>query len=218
MSAPSSATSEPPAKRQKTTPSPSPERQHQAEGEKEEVINFQPLNQKPNFKFQPSALASSLPSFLEEFKRKNEALALDENGGKGFEILDGSSVDEANDDDGESSEDESDYEMSRSEEGGDENDDKASFKKVHEVDASSSSKQTKDASFRNTEEDSGQTRRKKKRKVYIEMELGLGVLEEKAVGSAGEGDQSESSDEESSSTSDDDSHSSGDEDGPTTKS
>ncbi|KAG9235878.1 hypothetical protein BJ875DRAFT_254063 [Amylocarpus encephaloides] len=42
----------------------------------EEIINFKPTNQKPNFKFEPSPLSGSLPSFLDALRSANEQLVL----------------------------------------------------------------------------------------------------------------------------------------------
>jgi hypothetical protein len=40
----------------------------------DEVINFKPTNKKPSFHFEPSTIASQLPSFLSELKAANDAL------------------------------------------------------------------------------------------------------------------------------------------------
>jgi len=191
----SSSVREPPPKKQKISP------ESQA-SQAPEIINFQPLANKPSFKFQPSTLASSLPSFLEDFKKKNEALALDAESAKGFEILDGSSEDE--DSEGESDED-GDVDEDEDEEEDSQSVNKVPGRKVREIDGDSS-RSLEGVPNKESEESTkkDKTKKRKKRKFYIEMELGLGVLEEKAVGSAGEGDQSESSDEESDSGSDSD--------------
>jgi len=41
----------------------------------EEIINVKPEMQKPNFRFEPSSIASRLPGFLTEMKKANEQLA-----------------------------------------------------------------------------------------------------------------------------------------------
>jgi hypothetical protein len=40
----------------------------------EEIINVIPMRSKPTFKFEPSALAARLPSFVEDLKTANEKL------------------------------------------------------------------------------------------------------------------------------------------------
>jgi hypothetical protein len=46
-----------------------------SEDSEDEVINFRPGDQKPSFKFEPSALGASLPSFLAALKSSNDGLA-----------------------------------------------------------------------------------------------------------------------------------------------
>jgi hypothetical protein len=46
-----------------------------SEESEDEIINFKPANQKPSFKFEPSALGASLPSFLAALKSSNDGLA-----------------------------------------------------------------------------------------------------------------------------------------------
>jgi hypothetical protein len=44
------------------------------ESEDEEIINVRPLNQRPNFRFEPSALSRQLPGFIAEMEAANKTL------------------------------------------------------------------------------------------------------------------------------------------------
>lgn len=112
----------------------------------EEVLNFQPLNKKPRFKFSPSSsLSSKLPDFLASMKAANEDLQADISAGKQDHLL------EIED----TAEDEDEDEDQEGQEGQEE-------------------------------------------RPYIEMDLGLGVLEETAEGSS----SSDSSSDEATAASD----------------
>ncbi|EHK99986.1 hypothetical protein M7I_4069 [Glarea lozoyensis 74030] len=65
-----------------------------SEDSDEEIINFRPANQKPNFKFEPSALGASLPSFLAALKSSNDGLAAGVPDDQKFEISDSDSDEE----------------------------------------------------------------------------------------------------------------------------
>ena len=132
---------------------------------------------------------------MEEFKRKNEALANDKDKGKGFEILD------------ETSDDDEGSELSSEVESNDEDSDQSVDDEIGGKEQPQRMVKILDENVdmekqppsMSSHQATSNKKEKRKNRVYIEMELGLGVLEEKAVGSAGEGDQSDSSDEESSS-------------------
>lgn len=60
----------------------------ESEDSEDEIINFKPGNQKPTFKFEPSTLGASLPSFLAALKSSNDGLAAGVPSDQKFEISD----------------------------------------------------------------------------------------------------------------------------------
>ena len=66
----------------------------ESEDSEDEIINFRPTNQKPTFKFEPSTLGASLPSFLAELKSSNDVLAAGVPNDQKFELSDSDSEEE----------------------------------------------------------------------------------------------------------------------------